>query len=225
VKVAIYARISTTDKDQNPEVQLAPLRAYCTTMGWEIYAEYVDTASAADLTHRTEWTRLMKDASLHKFDSVLVWKIDRAFRSVIHAANSMQQLKNYRVGFRSYMEPAIDTSSPSQAFMFNILSAVSELEREIIRQRVNAGMGHAKEHGTKSGLPIGRKRFDIPFASICKALIKSDWCYSDAARLINREFNRDKNPVSPAFVFSRIKRSGKTKEEIMAEYGDNPQQD
>jgi DNA invertase Pin-like site-specific DNA recombinase len=219
VDVSIYGRISTIDKDQNPEVQLVPLRAYCATMGWEIYGEYVDKASASDLPHRTEWARLMKDASLHKFDVVLVWKIDRAFRSVIHAANSMQQLKNYRVGFRSYMEPAIDTSSPSQAFMFNILSAVSELEREIIRQRVNAGMEHAKKHGTKSGRPIGRKRFDIPFANICKALIQADWCYSETARLINQEFHRVRNPVSPAFIFSRVKRSCKTKEEIIAEFG------
>jgi DNA invertase Pin-like site-specific DNA recombinase len=116
------------------------------------------------------------------------------------------------------MEPAIDTSSPSQAFMFNILSAVSELEREIIRQRVNAGMEHAKSYGTKSGNPIGRKRFDIPFANICKALIQADWCYSKAARLINQEFHRVKNPVSPAFIFSRLKRSGKNRETIIVEF-------
>ena len=76
------------------------------------------------------------------------------------------------------------------------------------------------EYGTKSGIQIGRKRFDIPSANICKALIKANWCYLDAARLLNQEFGRVRNPVSPAFVFSRVKRSGKTKEEINTEFGD-----
>ena len=62
----------------------------------------------------------MKDAALHKFDVLLVWKIDRAFRSVIHAANTLSMLRGYRVGFRSYMEPSIDTTTPHGEFIFNI---------------------------------------------------------------------------------------------------------
>jgi hypothetical protein len=58
-------------------------------------------------------------------------------------------------------------------------------------------------------------------SNVCIALIKANWCYSDAARFITREFNRAKNPVNPTSVFSTVKRSGKTRLEIVAEYGDN----
>jgi len=92
MKAALYARVSTADKDQNPEVQLSKLREYCGEMGWAVYQEYVDQASAADLLRREAWKRLMKDAALHKFDVLLVWRIDRAFRSVIHSANTLRIL-------------------------------------------------------------------------------------------------------------------------------------
>jgi DNA invertase Pin-like site-specific DNA recombinase len=61
MNVALYARVSTQDKEQNPEVQLVALREYCELAEWEIHGEYVDKASAGDLVGRTAWTRLMKD--------------------------------------------------------------------------------------------------------------------------------------------------------------------
>ena len=164
MKASLYARVSTADRDQNTEVQLSKLREYCREMGWIVYREYVDEASAADFVRREGWKHVMKDAALHKFDVLLVWKIDQAFRSVIHAANTLNMLRGYRVGFRSYTEPSIDTTTPRGEFIFNIMAAVAALERQTISQRVRAGMDYAKRHGTKSGNKIGRKRYDVPFA-------------------------------------------------------------
>lgn len=213
MKAAIYARVSTIDKDQNPEVQLSKLREYCQLMEWEIYQEYVDKASAADLVKREAWKRLMKEASTRRFNLLLVWKLDRAFRSVIHASNTLNMLRGYGVGFRSYMEPAMDTTTAIGEFIFNISAAFAELERQTISQRVLAGIAFAKQHGTKSGNSIGRKPFNIPLTNICKALRDSDGCYSAAARLLEREF---KKSVSPGFVQIRIQRGGLTYEEVMA---------
>lgn len=79
-RVAIYARVSTRDKDQDPEVQLVPLREYAQAHGWET-VEFVDVAPAGDLRRRTAWRRLLADAARRRWDAVLVWKLDRAFRS------------------------------------------------------------------------------------------------------------------------------------------------
>jgi len=214
MKAALYARVSTTDKDQNTEVQLSKLRDYCQEMGWIVYREYVDEASAADFLGRVGWKHLMKDAALHKFDVLLVWKIDRAFRSVIHAANTLSMLRGYRVGFRSYMESSIDTTTPHGEFIFNIMAAVAALERQTISQRVRAGMDYAKRHGTKSGNRIGRKRYDVPFSIVCKALQACCGNYSAAARWI---FGETGIKVSPGFVQTRVQREDKTLEDILGQ--------
>ena len=68
MKVAIYGRTSTSDKDQNPETQLLPLREFVKAQSWETYREYVDQVSATDLAHRTAWRQLLEDASRKRFD-------------------------------------------------------------------------------------------------------------------------------------------------------------
>lgn len=214
MKAALYARVSTTDKDQNPEVQLDKLRAYCHEQGWEISKEYVDQASAADLANRKAWTELMKAAAARRFKVLLVWRIDRAFRSVIHAANTMEILRGYNIGFHSLMEPAMDTTSAMGEFVFNILVAVSQLERQVTSQRVQSGMDHAKAHGTRSGNPIGRPRKNVDFTIVCKAIRDSKGNYSQAARLITDNTGVE---VTPGFVQLRIARAGWTKESILQE--------
>ena len=71
MRVAVYARVSTTDKEQDPETQLMPLRNFCQAQGWEIYREYVDKASALDVAHRLAWRELLDDAAKRKFKVVL----------------------------------------------------------------------------------------------------------------------------------------------------------
>lgn len=214
MKAALYARVSTRDKDQNPEVQLAKLREYCQAVDWEVYREYVDQASAGDIVGRKQWSLLMKEASMHKFDVLVVWKSDRAFRSVNHAANTLKMLKAYNVGFRSFTESHIDTTTPMGEAIFYITVVFAEIETANLRERIKAGMDHAKQHGTRTGNAIGRKRYNIPFTIICKALKDANGSWSEAAKLITKETGIK---VSPGFVQIRVQRDeGLTKEEVLA---------
>jgi DNA invertase Pin-like site-specific DNA recombinase len=100
-RVAIYARVSTRDKNQDPELQLEPMRALAEAQGWK-FLEYVDYASAADMNGRKQWTRLMVDVRQRKVDLVMCWKLDRCFRSSLHAHRSMEELGEAGVGFRCH---------------------------------------------------------------------------------------------------------------------------
>ena len=79
MRVAVYARVSTSDRDQDPETQLLPLRDFCTAQEWVLFREYVDQVSASDFAHRHAWRQLLDDAAKRKFSVVLVFKLDRAF--------------------------------------------------------------------------------------------------------------------------------------------------
>lgn len=213
MKAALYARVSTRDKGQNPEMQLEPMRKYCDAMEWEVYQEYVDKTSASDLIGRTAWTKLMKDASLRKFEVLFIWKLDRAFRSMDHASTALNTLNGYKVGFRSLMDPAMDTTTPNGQLLFNILVSMAQFEKDLMILRINEGMNYARTHGTKSGKPIGRQgHTNITLQTICKAVKDSEGNYSEAARIIKEEF---KEKVSAGFISLRIKRAGLTKEEVL----------
>src|SRR5206468_2750197 len=144
--------VSTRDKDQDPELQLDAMRHYVTTRGWA-GVEYVDTAAAGDLAHRTAWARLLADAAQRRIDRVLVWKLDRAFRSTLHALATMRDLDHAGVGFASLTQPELDTTSATGRLVFTILAAVAEMERELIRDRVKEGMLRAARQGARIGRP------------------------------------------------------------------------
>jgi DNA invertase Pin-like site-specific DNA recombinase len=154
-RVGLYARVSTTDKEQNPETQLLPLREFCRAQGWDVAGEYVDHASATDLRGRREWRRLLEVAARRRIDVVLCWKLDRCFRSVKDAADTLAQLRAWKVGLRSYTEPMIDTvsGSPWADLLFNLLAAFSQFERSLIAERVRAGMARARKQGRHVGRP------------------------------------------------------------------------
>ncbi|MDD5703663.1 MAG: recombinase family protein [Dehalococcoidales bacterium] len=172
MKVCLYARVSTSDKEQDPLTQLIPMREFIQSQGWEIYQEYVDQAPATDLVHRTAWRELLDAAGKRKFDLLLVWRMDRAFRSVLDAATTLERLRTWRVGLRSYSEPWLDTTSPFGEALYYITVAYAQLERGILRERVRAGMERAR----KQGIPIGRPRvndrpgFDRRFGDILERL-------------------------------------------------------
>lgn len=152
MRVAVYARVSTRDRDQNPETQLQPLRAYCRQQDWA-WEEYVDQASAADAGHRTAWQRLLEAAAKRRIDLVLVWKLDRAFRSVLDAATTLERLRAWNVGFRSFQEPWLDTTQPFGEALYYITAAYAQLERAMIAERVKAGMERARREGRRIGRP------------------------------------------------------------------------
>lgn len=160
MRVAIYARVSTADKDQDSDTQMLPLREFCNAQGWESVGEYVDTASATDLRGRVQWKMLLDQAAKHRVDTILVWKLDRAFRSVAHMATTVEQLRRWGVGLRSYSEPWLDTSgqSPVADLMLNILASFAQFEKALIAERVRAGMARAR----KQGKHLGRPRLSVP---------------------------------------------------------------
>ncbi len=155
--VALYARVSTRDKNQDPELQLAPLREYAVGRGWEV-AEYVDHASAGDFAHRVAWRRLLDDTKHRKVGLVLVWKLDRAFRSTLDALATLQGFDERGVGFSAITQPELDTTTPAGKLMFVVLAAVAEMERSLIADRVREGMKNAAAKGVKMGRPSAAAR-------------------------------------------------------------------
>ncbi len=152
IRVALYARVSTRDKYQDPELQLDAMRDYVRARDWEA-VEYVDTAAAGDLAHRTAWARLLADVARRRVDRVIVWKLDRAFRSTLHALATMRDLDHSGVGFSALTQPELDTTSATGRLVFTILAAVAEMERELIADRVREGMRHAARQGKAIGRP------------------------------------------------------------------------
>jgi DNA invertase Pin-like site-specific DNA recombinase len=155
MRTAIYARVSTADKEQSPDTQLLPLREYVQAQGWTLAGEYVDRASATDLRGRTAWRQLLDDAGRRRVDAIVVWKLDRAFRSVAHMAQTVEQFRRWKVGLRRLSEPWLDTSgtSPVGDLMLNILASFAQFERALIAERVRAGMARAKRQGKHVGRP------------------------------------------------------------------------
>ncbi len=149
-KVAIYARVST--QNQDPGLQLSELKGYVQDGGWQVQHEYVDIGHSGAKDSRPQLNKLMSDAKRRRFDVVLVWKFDRFARSVKHLVNSLYEFKALGIDFVSLTE-GIDTSTPLGEAMFSIIGAMAQLERDLIRERVTAGMRRAREKGKALGRP------------------------------------------------------------------------
>jgi DNA invertase Pin-like site-specific DNA recombinase len=152
MKVALYAGVSTTEKGQDPEMQLRELREYCQRRGWDISNEYVDSGVSGSKDSRPRLNELMLDATRRRFDAVVVWKFDRFARSTSHLLKALETFQSLKVEFVSLTE-GIDTSTPLGKLVFTILGAVAEMERELIRERIRAGVRNARAKGKKLGRP------------------------------------------------------------------------
>jgi DNA invertase Pin-like site-specific DNA recombinase len=184
MRVGIYARVSTADKDQNPETQLLPLREFCRAHGWTIAEEFIDQASATDLRKRRRWQALMGAAAKRQVDLILAWKLDRCFRSTHHAATTLATLTGWKVAFRSYSEPFIDTSSPHGKLMFDLMATFAEFERSLIAERVRAGMARARKQGRHVGRPGGTQRlgFETRWQALAQDVASGRLSQREAAR-------------------------------------------
>jgi DNA invertase Pin-like site-specific DNA recombinase len=151
-RVALYARVSTLNGHQDPEMQLSELREYVTRRGLSIHEEYVDQGVSGSKESRPALNRLMSDAQRCRFDAVLVWKIDRYGRSLKHLVNSLADLSAYGIAFIS-LRDNLDLSTPSGRLMFQIIGAMAEFERALIQERVKAGLQNAKAKGKRIGRP------------------------------------------------------------------------
>lgn len=152
MKAAIYARVSTINNGQLPEMQLHDLRDSCMRRGWEVAGEYVDIGQSGAKDSRPELNRLMSDAHERKFDLVLTWKLDRFGRSLRHLVNALADLEARGVALVS-LKDNIDLSTPSGRLMFQIIGAMAEFERSLITERVRAGLRHAQAKGRRLGRP------------------------------------------------------------------------
>ena len=153
-KVAVYARVSTNS--QSTQAQIETLTIYCQQRNFKIYKVYEDIASGSK-DQRPALKELMIDARKRKIDCVLVFRFDRWSRSIRHLTLSLEEFKTLGINFISYSE-AIDTSTPMGFAVFNFISVMAQLERDIIRERVLCGLENAKRKGKKLGRP--KKRSD-----------------------------------------------------------------
>jgi DNA invertase Pin-like site-specific DNA recombinase len=150
MKVAIYSRVST--QEQRVDMQVSDLHRYCEQRGFEIYKEYADEGISGTKEKRPSLDELMADARKRKFDAVICWRFDRFARSTKHLITALDEFKHLKIDFISFQEN-IDTSSPLGKAIFTIVSAIAELERSIIVERVRAGVKRAKEKGKTLGRP------------------------------------------------------------------------
>lgn len=164
-RAAIYVRVSTATRsrhgdavayDQDPAVQEGPLRQLVAQRGWELHSVYADRMSGAKET-RPGLNRMMADAKRGAFNVIVVWRFDRFARSVQQLVNALEEFRELGIDFVSHQE-AVDTSMPIGKVMFTVIAAMAELERSVIRERVLAGIEHAKRRGTKSGKALGRPK-------------------------------------------------------------------
>src|SRR3989441_1266944 len=151
MKVAIYARVSTTN-GQDPELQLRELREYCQRRGWEIAGEYVDVGISGAKERRPELDRLMAEARKRRLDAVVVYRYDRFARSLRQLVNSLEEFRSLGIDFVSLHE-GVDTSTPNGRLVFGIFASIAEFERELIRDRVRSGIASARAKGKHLGRP------------------------------------------------------------------------
>lgn len=149
-RVAIYCRVST--HEQNVDLQLSELREYAARRGLTIAGEYIDLGISGSKASRAELNRLMDDSRLRLHDAVLVWKLDRFARSLKNLVVALEDLNHVGVSFIS-LRDNLDLSSPSGRLMMHLLGAMSEFERELIKERVVAGIAAARKRGVRMGRP------------------------------------------------------------------------
>ena len=195
MKVAIYARVSTSD--QNAESQLTALREFASNRNFEIYQEYVDQVTGVISKRKPgqgeAYKRLMADARWKRFDIVLVWKFDRFARSLQSLIEALKLFQSLKIDFISCTQN-IDTTTPMGVFFFQVVGAFAELEREMIVERVRAGVANARAKGVKIGRPRKSTNND-------EQLILAEWKGGASLSELARKFNR-----SRAGIFVMIER-------------------
>src|SRR5712664_1799749 len=150
---ALYARISTRDKGQETENQLAQLRDFAAKQGWSINAEYTDSESGSN-SDREQFQAMFKAASQRKFDVLLFWSLDRLSREgVLETLQHLNRLTSYGVNYRSFTEQYFDSCGIFKDAVISIIATVAKQERVRISQRVRAGLEVARAKGKRIGRP------------------------------------------------------------------------
>jgi len=156
LRVAIYARVSTDDKGQDPGNQLRQLRDWCARMGHVVAREYVEHENGnKGANYRRELRSLFSDAARRQFDLLLVWSLDRFSREGMAATiGHLQRLEEFGVAFRSFTEEHLATDNELvRNVLLAVLASLAKLEREKISQRTKAGLERARAMGKRLGRP------------------------------------------------------------------------
>lgn len=151
MRVAIYARVSTADKGQDPEMQLRELRDYCGARGWN-YEIFADPGYSGAKVSRPELDRMMQLCRRRKFDVVAVYRFDRFARSTKHLVDTLDEFNRLGIQFISLHEN-VDTTTAQGKLLFHIFAAIAEFERELTRERVRSGLANARARGKTLGRP------------------------------------------------------------------------
>ena len=191
-RVALYARVSTAN-GQDPQLQLSELREYVQRRGWTIAEEYVDNGVSGVKESRPALNRLMADAQRRRFDILLCWKLDRFARSLKFLVVSLSELSALGIAFVS-LRDNLDLTTPAGRLMAQLLGAMAEFERELIRERVCAGLRNARRNGKRIGRP--RAPLDLKRLATLRA---EGWGWNRIARDLG---------VGPATVLRAAKRTG-----------------
>jgi DNA invertase Pin-like site-specific DNA recombinase len=151
-RMAIYARVSTTNHGQDVTLQTRELEQFAEARGWHLVDSYLDLGISGSKDKRPELDRLMADAHKRRFDVVCVWRFDRFARSVSHLLRALETFNALGIAFVSLSEQ-MDTTTPTGKMVFTVLGAVAELERSLIVERVRAGLRNARAKGKTLGRP------------------------------------------------------------------------
>ena len=195
MKAAIYARVSTVDKDQLPWVQIDLLLPWLERLGYEPTI-FVEEGVSGAKESRPVLNNLLDRIRRREFAAIAVQKLDRLGRSLQHL---LQLLAEFDVNQCRLLvhDAAMDTATPQGKLFFQMAGAFAEYERSMIAERVKAGMGYAAEHGTKSGKPIGRPRLDVDPAAV-RAFLDNGGSINAAARVFG---------VSRPWVYANVGKS------------------
>lgn len=157
LRAGLYARVSTADQQTLP-LQIGAMQEYTERRGWTVTAEVKDVNGGAK--HRPKREELIRLAKQRKLDVIIVWRLDRWGRSLSDLTHSLEELRAISVDFVSVTE-GLDFSTPTGRAMAGMLSIFSEFERDVLRDRVRAGLAHAKQKGKILGRPAtARKKAD-----------------------------------------------------------------
>jgi DNA invertase Pin-like site-specific DNA recombinase len=191
MRVALYARVSTDDRGQDPQNQLTQLRSFAASQGWEVCMEYADEATGRK-GDRVAFNRMWQDAERHKFDCLLFWSLDRLTREgPFQTLLYLRQLSDMGVKFKSYTEQYVDTLGVFGEAIIGLLAAIAKQESIRMSERIRAGLQRARAKGKH----IGR-----PSADVDMIAVSARRASGESLRSIARGLG-----VSPALLVKRAK--------------------
>lgn len=155
MKVAIYYRISTRDK-QDVGMQIKACKDFCEHNNIGIVKEYSDVGESGKKESRPQFDELLKDMRAREFDTILVYKLDRIGRSLSHLVKLFEEFKKRNINFISVTQ-AINTTTPEGRMFLHMLMVLAEYERELIVSRINSGLERVRQEGRVLGRPKGSK--------------------------------------------------------------------